>query len=78
MIQYPLSRSFVDDVLLSFITLINAKTWSYELNSDFKNKSECTLYHFMNSDLNKQTQALEVSVSGKHNHITQKPVSTLY
>ena len=65
MIQYPLSRSFVDDVLLSFITLINAKTWSYELNSDFKNKSEWTLYHFMNSDLKKQAQALEVTFSRK-------------
>ena len=37
------SNSFVDDVLLSFITLINAKTWSCELNSNFKNKSEWTL-----------------------------------
>ena len=35
MIQYPLSNSFVDDVLLSFITPINAKTWAYELNSNF-------------------------------------------
>ena len=65
MIQYPLSNSFVNDVLLSFITLINAKTWAYELNSDFKNKSEWTLCHFMNSDLNKQAQALEVIFSRK-------------
>ena len=65
MIQYPLSNSFVNDVLLSFITLINAKTWAYELNSDFKNKSEWTLCHFMNSDLNKQAQALEVTFSRK-------------
>ena len=65
MIQYPLSNSFVDDVLLSFITLINAKTWAYELNSNFKNKSEWTLCHFMNSDLNKQAQALEVTFSRK-------------
>ena len=78
MIQYPQSSSFVDDVSLSFITLINAKTWAYELNSDFKNKSEWTLYHFMNPDLKKQTQALEVAVSGKHNYMAQKPVSTLY
>ena len=42
MVQYSLSNSFVDDVL-SFITLINAKTWAYELNSNFKNKSEWTL-----------------------------------
>ena len=49
MIYYPLSNSFVDDVLLSFITLINAKTWAYELNSNFKNKSKwtiCQLYEF--------------------------------
>ena len=65
MIQYPLSNSFVDDVLLSFITFINAKTWAYELNSNFKNKSEWTLCHFMNSDLNKQAQALEVTFSRK-------------
>ena len=32
MIYYPLSNSFVDDVLLSFITPI---TWAYELNSNF-------------------------------------------
>ena len=30
-------------MLLPFITLINAKTWAYELNSNFKNKSEWTL-----------------------------------
>ena len=65
MIWYPLSNSFVDDVLLSFITLINAKTWAYELNSNFKNKSEWTLCHFMNSDLNKQAQALELTFSRK-------------
>ena len=35
--------SFADVVFLSFITLINAKTWAYELNSNFKNKSEWTL-----------------------------------
>ena len=40
MIQYPLSDSFEDDALLSFITLINAKTWAYELNSNFKKKFE--------------------------------------
>ena len=64
-IYYPLSNSFVDDVLLSFIALINAKTWAYELNSNIKNKSEWTLCHFMNSDLNKQVQALEVTFSRK-------------
>ena len=63
MIQYPLSNSFVDDVLLSFITVLNAKTWAYKLNSDFKNKSEWTLCYFMNSDLNKQAKALEVTFS---------------
>ena len=63
MIQYPLSNSFVDDVLLSFITVLNAKTWADKLNSDFKNKSEWTLCYFMNPDLNKQAQALEVTFS---------------
>ena len=59
-------------MLLSFITLINAKTWAYELNSNFKNKSEWTLCHFMNSDLKKQAQAIEVNFQGKQNHITHK------
>ena len=40
MIQYPLSNSFVDDVLLSFITLINAKTWAYDLNYELKTTYE--------------------------------------
>ena len=57
--------SFADVVLLSFITLIDAKTWAYKLNSNFKNKSEWTLCHFMNWDLNKQAQALEVTFSKK-------------
>ena len=52
-------------VVIFHFTLINAKTWAYELNSNFKNKSEWTLCHFMNSDLNKQAQALEVTFSGK-------------
>ena len=65
MIQYPLSSSFVDDVFLSFITLINAKTWTFELNSNYKNKSEWTLCHFMNTDLNKQAHAVEVPFSRK-------------
>ena len=65
MIQYPLSNGFVDDVLLSFIILINAKTWAYELNLNFKNKSEWKLCHFMNSDLKKQAQPLEVTFSKK-------------
>ena len=60
MIQYPLSNSFVDHVLLFFITLINPKTWANELNSNFKNDSEWTLCHFM-----KQAQALEVIFSRK-------------
>ena len=52
--------------LLSFIALLHAKTWAYELNSNFKNKSGWTLYHFMNSDLKKkQAQALEVTFSRK-------------
>ena len=46
MITHPISNSFVD-LLLSFITL-NAKTWAYELNSNFKNKSEWTLFHLLN------------------------------
>ena len=32
----------------------------------------------LNSDLNKQAQALEVKSQGKQNHITHKPVSTIY
>ena len=64
MTQYPLSNSFVDGLLLSLIILINAKTRVYELNSNFKNKSEWTLCHFMNSDLNKQAQALEATFWG--------------
>ena len=78
MIYYPLSNSYVDDVLLSFITFINAKTWAYKLDSNFKNKSEWTLCHFMNSDLKKQAQAIEVNFQGKQNHITHKLVSTIY
>ena len=67
MIQYPLSNSFVDDVLLSFITLINAKTWAYELNSNFKNKSEWTLsfYEFRS----KQTGSGSRSYIFKENKI---------
>ena len=76
--KYTLSNSFVDDVFLSFITLINAKIWAYELNSNFKNKSEWTLCHFMNLDLKKQAQAIEVNFQGKQNHITHKLVSTIY
>ena len=61
-IQYPLSNRFLDNVLLSYITLINAKTWAYELNSNFKNKSEWTLsfYEFRSE---KQAQALAVTFS---------------
>ena len=33
------------------------------VNSNFKNKSEWTLCRFMNSDLDKQAQALEVTFS---------------
>ena len=65
MIWYPLLNSFIDDVLLSFITLINAKTLTCELNSNFKNKSGGTLCHFMNSDLKKQAQTLELTFSSK-------------
>ena len=32
----------------------------------------------MNSDLNKQAQALEVNFQGKQNHITHRLVSTIY
>ena len=71
MIYYPLSNSFVDDVLLSFITFIDAKTWAYELNSNFKNKSEWT------PDLKKQAQAIEVNFQRKQNDITHKLVSTI-
>ena len=35
MISYSLSNSFVDDVLLSFIALSNAKTWAYEIKLKF-------------------------------------------
>ena len=55
--------SLVGDVLLSFITFINAK--AYEFNSNFKIKSAWKLHHFMNSDLNEQAQALEVTFSRK-------------
>ena len=67
MIQYPLSHSFVDDVLWSFIILINAKTWAYELNSNFKNKSEWTLsfYEFRS----KQTGSGSRSYIFKENKI---------
>ena len=41
------------------------KTWAYELNANFKNKSELTLCHFMNSKLNKQVQAPKVTFSRK-------------
>ena len=55
MVWYPLSNSFVDDVLLSFITLINTKTWAYELNWNFENKSEWTLgvsfYEFISEQI---------------------------
>ena len=43
-----------------FHSFFNAKTWTYELNSKFKNKSEWTLCHFMNSDLKKQAQDLKL------------------
>ena len=33
---------------------------------------------FINSDLNKQAQALEVTFQEQQNHITHKPVSTIY
>ena len=33
---------------------------------------------FINSDLSKQAQALEVNFQGQQNHITPKPVSTIY
>ena len=36
------------------------------------------IMYFMNSDLNEQAQPLEVAVSGKQNHITHKPISTIY
>ena len=71
-------KQLLDDVLLLFRTLINAKTWACELNLDFRNKSEWTLCHFINSDLNKEAHALEVAVLGKQNHITQKTFSTIY
>ena len=49
MIYYPLSNSIVDDVLLSFIAFINAKTWAYELNSILRtnlNEQYMSLYKF--------------------------------
>ena len=36
-----------------------------ELNSNFESKAESILCHFMTSDLNKQAQALEVTLSRK-------------
>ena len=33
---------------------------------------------FIHSDLNKQAQALEVTFQGQQNHVTRKPVSTIY
>ena len=33
---------------------------------------------FISSDLNKQAQALEVTFQGQENHITHKPVSTIF
>ena len=50
---------------------INAKTWAYELNSNFKNKSQWTICQYMNSDLKKQARALEVNFQGKQNHNSQ-------
>ena len=40
----PTTKQPVDDVLLSFFSP-KAKTEAYELNSNFKNKSEWTLFH---------------------------------
>ena len=40
----PTTKQPVDDVLLSFFNP-NAKTEAYELNLNFKNKSEWTLFH---------------------------------
>ena len=34
-------------------------------NSNFKNKSECTICHYINSDLRKQAQALEINFQRK-------------
>ena len=33
---------------------------------------------FINSDMHKQAQAIEVTQQGQQNHITHKPVSTIY
>ena len=69
-------KQFVDDVLLSFITL-NAKSWAYKLNSNLKNKSE---WLFINSDLNKQAQAQaqEVKISRTTKLYHSQTVSTIY
>ena len=70
-------------MLLSFITLINAKTSAYELNSNFKSKSEMNTMSFceFRSEQTKQAQALEVTFSRKSKsyvYITHKSVSTIY
>ena len=55
-------KQLVDDVLLFFIT-VNTKTWAYELNSNLKKQIWMNTMSFINSDLNKQAQALEVKIS---------------
>ena len=54
-------KQLADDVLFSFITL-GAKTWAYELNSNLKKIWMKTMW-FINSNLNKQAQAVEVKIS---------------
>ena len=65
MIQYPVSNSFADDVLLSCMTL-DAKPWAYELNSDLKNKSDRTLCNLW---IHIWTNRLQVYLQVKDNKI---------
>ena len=55
-------------MLLSFITLINAKTWAYELNSNFRNKSEWTLPSMLLYEFRSE-QAVSGSRNFKENKI---------
>ena len=64
--------------MFSFITLANAKTWAYELNSDFKNKSKWTLCQLWIKIWTNRLGLWNLHFQGKQNHIIHKPVSTIY
>ena len=61
-------------MLLSFITLINAQTWAYELSSNFKNKSEQTLL-FYGLRSKKQAQGKSYHSQTCFNNILYKNLS---